>query len=170
MRNTNNKALICSFIYQMNDEHDFKLNLSLTFGMTNWKCINCGPIIAWQEQSLLPLLICFDRFLHIDKSRQTQQCSCHLRGAIHLPPQVYEQTLHLNAHLNGTPIIFRDKWSIQTIATTAPGCVQQQENRAKASQSISPSCSCEGTDTQTASNFAGLWYFCNKTLVIYIQN
>lgn len=31
----------------MKDDHDFKLNLWLTFGMTNRKCINYGPIIAW---------------------------------------------------------------------------------------------------------------------------
>lgn len=138
-----------------------KINLWLTFGMANRKCINYEAIIAQRAQSLLPLLIQFDRFLHIDKSRQTEQCSSHLQGVIHLPPQVTEQTSCLNAHLNRTPIIFQDKWPIQTsVASTAPGSLQEHETRARTSQNSSKSCSCVGIDKQKGFDLPD-WCICN---------
>lgn len=98
------------FIYILNERigHDREKNPWMTFGMKYVKFINYRAIIAWREQSLLPLLIWFDRLPHIDKSRQAEQCSSHLRGVIHLPPRVSEQTARPNAHLNGTQIIIQD--------------------------------------------------------------
>lgn len=93
---------------------------------------------------------------HVDKSRQTEQNvpqSVTSRVSSVSQPQSPEQTLRLNAHLNRTPVIFQDKWPVQTeVASTAAALQREHENQSSNSAGQLGPRSCVGSDKQAGSD------------------
>lgn len=110
---------------------DMNMKINLWLRMKNGQCINYTTIIAWRAQSLHPLLIHFDRFpilMNPDRHSKVFQ-SVTSRVSSVSQPQSPEQTSRLNAHSNRTPVIFQDKWPVQTeVASTSAALQREHEN------------------------------------------